>query len=300
MERGSGVDRKGVVAYLAVTFGVTYAVEGVVILSGFRITAVPALYGQVAVMAVMWVPAAAALVTVRWITGEGFRHLGLRLGPWRPYLWTALAVPCLFALIYALTWLLGLGRPDWALDTLRATLASAGTAAGSLPPSRVLLPALFAVSVLVAPAINGVFGLGEELGWRGYLLPALMPLGRTRAYVLVGVIWGLWHAPLILIGFNYPGHPLLGIVAMTGLTTAFGVFLNELRLRHDSSVLAGWTHGVFNSQAYGIWRILFPNTNALLGGVTGIIGMGVWLGAGLWVVRRGEASAAGRGVGGET
>jgi membrane protease YdiL (CAAX protease family) len=35
----------------------------------------------------------------------------------------------------------------------------------------------------------GLFGFGEEFGWRGYLLPKLMPLGRWKAYVLVGIIW---------------------------------------------------------------------------------------------------------------
>lgn len=54
---------------------------------------------------------------------------------------------------------------------------------------------------------------------------------------------------------------------MSGLTTALGIYIGELNLRHRSSILAGWMHGVFNSQCYGIWRLLFSDVNPLLGGI---------------------------------
>ena len=112
-----------------------------------------------------------------------------------------------------------------------------------------------------------------------------MPLGKAKAYLALGIVWGLWHAPLILVGFNYPGYPVLGIVWMAALTTALGIFINEMTLRYKSSVLAGSIHGAFNGQGYGIWRILFPDTNPLLGGMTGLVGILVFLVLGLWVVR---------------
>ena len=59
----------------------------------------------------------------------------------------------------------------------------------------------------------------------------------------------------------------------------------ELRLRQNSTLLAGWTHGVFNSQAYGVWRLLFPTVNPLLGGVTGLLGIAIWVVTGLLVLR---------------
>jgi membrane protease YdiL (CAAX protease family) len=147
------------------------------------------------------------------------------------------------------------------------------------------------VSTLVAPFINSLFGLGEEIGWRGFLLPRLLPLGKPRAYVLLGVIWGLWHAPLVAVGFNYPGYPVLGIIWMCGLTTALGMYINELALRERSTLLAGWLHGLFNSQSYGIWRILFPAANPLLGGITGLVGIGVWLAIGLTEIWQHNAPA---------
>ena len=74
--------------------------------------------------------------------------------------------------------------------------------------------------------------------------------------------------------------------------TAVGIYLNEMTLRHRSSILAGSIHGALNGQGYGIWGILFPNVNPLLGGVAGLVGMAVWLAIGLWVARRPYPSGA--------
>jgi len=81
----------------------------------------------------------------------------------------------------------------------------------------------------------------------------------------------------------------VGIGGMSAMTTAFGIYLNEITLRNRSSILAGWTHGAFNGQALGIWRILFPNVNPLLGGFTGLVGIAVWVAVGLLEVHRGRA-----------
>lgn len=91
-----------------------------------------------------------------------------------------------------------------------------------------------AVMIPLAILINPIGGLlqcfGEEFAWRGFLLPALTKsLGQFKAVLLSGFIWGIWHAPIILTGFNYGSeHPLLGVCAMiifcmtiSGLTSWF-------------------------------------------------------------------------------
>ncbi|HEY53687.1 MAG TPA: CPBP family intramembrane metalloprotease [Caldilineae bacterium] len=282
------IDRKGIAAFLIITFTLTYAIEGALIWSGFRITDQPALYGQLAIVGVMWAPAFATVLTIKFITREGFAGTNLRFGSWRPYLKTALVIPAVFVLIYALTWLLGLGNPDWQLTDLSEMAATAGADISQMPQPLAIILGTLAITLVVTPFINSLVAFGEELGWRGYLLPKLMPLGKTKAYLLMGVIWGLWHAPLVLIGFNYPGYPILGVLWMIGLMIAMGVYLNELTLRNRSTFLAAWMHGVFNSQGYGIWRLLFPAVNPLWGGMTGLIAIAAWLGIGLWEVRRGQ------------
>ncbi|WP_255266051.1 CPBP family glutamic-type intramembrane protease [Microbacterium hominis] len=99
----------------------------------------------------------------------------------------------------------------------------------------------------MAAFINLVPALGEELGWRGWLLPKLMPLGAIPAILISGVIWGLWHAPLILLGYNYPGVPgWLGLTAMTEMCIVFGAIFGWLRLRSDSVWPAALAHAAFN------------------------------------------------------
>jgi membrane protease YdiL (CAAX protease family) len=175
-----------------------------------------------------------------------------------------------------LTWALGLGKPDWQLTSFFELIASTGADMSAAPAPGQILALLFIITLFVAPFINSIAAFGEEWGWRGYLLPRLMPLGKWKAYLLVGVIWGLWHAPMIAVGFNYPGMPVLGILLMVLLTSALGIFINEMTLHYKSAILAGWIHGVFNSQAYGIWRmLLFAGTLPLLGGITGLVGIAV-------------------------
>lgn len=281
------LDPKGIFSFLAITFVLTYAIEGGLILSGFRITLLPAIYGQLIVAAVMWVPALATVLTIKFVTREGFAIVNFRFGSWKPYLTSGLLVPFCFVIIYGLTWLLGLGQPDWGLGQFLTTIHTAtGTDLATITSSAFVLPVLFIVTLVIAPFLNGLFGFGEELGWRGYLLPKLMVLGKLKAYLLLGIVWGLWHLPLILIGFTYPGQPILGTLAFIALTITLGIYINELTLSQNSSILAGWIHGVFNSQKLGIWTLVFPTINPLLGGFAGIVGIMVWLSLGLWEMRR--------------
>ncbi len=262
------------------------------ILSGFRFAAIPGAFGQMIVMVAMWVPAVATLITVKFVTHEKPALGNFRLGSWKPYVAAALIVPVCFAIVYGLTWALGFGQPDWTLDQFRAMFFSAGINFPPIPnPAQPLLGILFA-SVMVAPFFNGLIALGEEIGWRGYLLPRLMPLGKTRAYLILGVIWGLWHLPLVLIGFTYPNQPILGALLFIAMTSTLGIYINELTIQNNSCLLAAWVHGIFNAQKLGIWALLFPQVNVLLGGFAGVVGIVVWLLLGLWQVSRARSERA--------
>ncbi|MBP2381698.1 CPBP family intramembrane glutamic endopeptidase [Brachybacterium sacelli] len=109
---------------------------------------------------------------------------------------------------------------------------------------------LIAIQLITIPAaalLNVIPALGEELGWRGWLLPKLMPLGTLWALLISGVIWGLWHAPLILLGYNYPSAPgWLGVTAMVIMCILVGAVFSWLRLRSGSVWPPALAHAAFN------------------------------------------------------
>ncbi|MFW6136657.1 MAG: CPBP family intramembrane glutamic endopeptidase, partial [Candidatus Aminicenantaceae bacterium] len=69
---------------------------------------------------------------------------------------------------------------------------------------------------------NAVAAFGEELGWRGFLQKEFSGFGFRKASFLIGVIWGIWHASLILLGHNYPHTPIAGVFMMVVWCVLFG------------------------------------------------------------------------------
>ncbi len=112
----------------------------------------------------------------------------------------------------------------------------------SLPPGlsayQLALTSLSSQSVLaftLAIPFNMIFTFGEEFGWRGYLLLRLSPIGGVHAAIITGIVWGLWHAPIIVLnGYNYPGHPWLGVVMMVIFTVALSMIFAWLCFRSGS------------------------------------------------------------------
>ena len=102
-------------------------------------------------------------------------------------------------------------------------------------------------SLIVAPGLNAIFTFCEEWGWRGFLLPKLLPLGQWPALILSGILWGLWYSPVILLGYDYSFHPKFGIILMTIFCVIFGVLLGWLRLATGSIWPAAIGHGALNT-----------------------------------------------------
>lgn len=96
-------------------------------------------------------------------------------------------------------------------------------------------------------------GLGEEIGWRGFLFPELKKIfGRTKGVLLGGLIHGVWHFPLMLLvgyeyGKNYIGAPLLGLFAFCIFTVATGIISDYLYEKSNSIWLPALFHGAVNS-----------------------------------------------------
>jgi uncharacterized protein len=281
------LDYKGILAFLGITFALTYAIELPVILSGIRLVGLTSSAATYIFLPTMFIPALGAVITVKFITREGFGELGLHFGPWKNYLLIGLLIPALFIIVYLVSWILGFCQPDWALEYFKSFFTSNNLPVPAMPDTRLVLLGVFFSTLTMGTLINFVACTGEEIGWRGYLLPKLMPLGKLRAYLLLGIIWSAWHWPLVWAGFVYNQvGALLAFLVFTTLTTLFGVYLNELALHNRSSILAGWAHGVFNTQKAGVWVLLFPGINPYLGGYAGLVGLIFWAGLGFWEMHR--------------
>ena len=203
------------------------------------------------------------LVGLRLITGgESMAQVWLAWGKARYWLFFGLAIALYYVLQAALNAVLGLGG---------ATLTPPAGPAGINPSSFLILATV--QSVLVAPVLAIVITFGEEYGWRGYLQTELFKMGRVRGVLLLGVIWGMWHWPLILMGYNYPGHPLLGIVLMTLYTTGLAVVLGYAVLKSGSVLLSAYLHGLNNQVVAFLVAVGFRPHDAAFSFEIGIYGI---------------------------
>ena len=146
----------------------------------------------IAVTLGMYAPALAAVVMRLFISKEGLRRA---LGP-LPNLRMALgAVLVPMALILILVGVV--------------TATNIGEATPGKPWGTLLV-----ILTLAGVPIGAALAFGEEFGWRGYLLPKLLPLGEVKAAVIVGLIWGPWHLPVLIAGLNYPGELIIAALAV--------------------------------------------------------------------------------------
>ena len=140
-------------------------------------------------------------------------------------------------------------------------------------------------ALFLSPLLNAVSTFGEEFGWRGYLLPKLLPLGTRKAVLLSGVIWGVWHWPVILMGYNYGldyfGAPVLGPLAMVWFTVILSVLFSWITIKTENVWPAVIAHGALNGIAGLGLLFLQGEPSTLLGPApTGFIaGLGFTLAA---------------------
>ncbi|WEF19909.1 CPBP family intramembrane glutamic endopeptidase [Microbacterium maritypicum] len=227
---------------------------------------------------VMFTPAVAALVVtfVMRVPARGQRARFLGLWPMRPakrVIWLMVAgwlvPPLLVGLGILLSAALGFVQLDLTFAAFAAELEKAVPAGTPLPPVQVIVFAQLAM-IPVGGLFNSLFAFGEELGWRGWLLPALRPLGTWPALILSGVIWGAWHSPVILLGYNFGRTDLTGVLFMIGGCVAWGILLGWLRLRSASVWPAVIAHGSLNAAAGFVLIVAATQPDMALAGPLGV------------------------------
>lgn len=211
--------RARLATFLGLTFGLSAVFYWLIISAG----SLDARGGQY-VLALMWSPGVSALVT-RLVFQRNLRGQGWRPGSIR---WLALAyvLPLGYAgVAYALVWLTGLGSVD--LSRFRMSVAT----------------------FLVLGSLQSLLSAtGEELGWRGFLVPTLTrTMSFTRTALVSGAIWAGWHLPLIVFADYNAGAPtwysvLCFVVMVLGISFPFA----WLRLRSGSFWPAAILHATHN------------------------------------------------------
>lgn len=239
------------------------------------LTADPALVGP-ALLAMMFGPAVGAItMTILFDRQRFFTSLGfLPFKPLRTFGWVVVGwvIPLVLIALATITTLLITGTGPADAATILHNQASAALVERGLefPLTR---DQFFLITLLVNLPIGILINtilitLNEELGWRGWLQPRLTGLGFWPMSILIGTLWGIWHAPIIYMGYNYPGMGWTGVGLMTIWTVLLTPYFSLVRERGGNVWAAGAMHGSLNGAA-AIGLIFIPAPfwpwNGLLG-----------------------------------
>ncbi len=276
------IDTRRILIFLAFAFGIAWVAGLIIYLTGGLTNGpqiVPGISLALVLLATVYMGAPAlGNIFTRLITREGWKDMGLRphfKKSW-PYWLAGWFLPAGMTLIGAAVFFMLFPQYfDAGLSLVKQQIAASPTLS-SLSPWMVVIIQLVA-GVLIAPILNSFATFGEEFGWRGYLLPKLMPLGGRKAMLLIGIIWGVWHWPVIFMGyeygFKYPGYPWAGPLLFIWITLGFGTFLGWLTLRSHSIWPAVIGHAAINGIAAAAIVATTGQPNTLLGPLpVGIIG----------------------------
>lgn len=290
MEKQTNKNTRQIVIYLLITFILTYAVEIFLIMPMAGSTdLLLASLAQALKAGVMMIPAFGAL-TARLVTGEKLSKENLMLsfhfkGNLKYYglAWFGMAFliafgAALYFLIFPRQFDPNMGYIKSLLEAQQSALGQTGEISQSMVVQVVAVQML--MGVFLSPFLNAIPCFGEEWGWRGFLLPKLLKRFKVvPSLLLSGVIWGLWHAPLIAAGHNYGigyrGFPYLGIFAMCVFCIVVGIILSYVTIKTESCIPAIMGHGTLNGLASaGICFVSLQNPyNVFVGPLpVGVIG----------------------------
>jgi membrane protease YdiL (CAAX protease family) len=149
---------------------------------------------------------------------------------------------------------------------------------GRFTPSRPLGLAIPTV-VFIGGALGLPLTLGEEYGWRGYLLPRLLPLGEITATLIAGLIWTVWHLPILLIGLNYPDQSLMKVLPVFGITVLLMAFpFTWLYVDSRASLIAvALMHSVLNATGDTFTSSRYLDGNPLVVSAGGLVAAAILL-----------------------
>ena len=138
-------------------------------------------------------------------------------------------------------------------------------------PASLMVVIILVSSLMAGVSVNALAAFGEEYGWRNYLVHALREKKFWPAAFFIGVVWGIWHFPLILMGHNYPNEPQWGVLLMVVMCILLGVIELYFVLKSKSMIVAAILHGTINALA-GVVIYFTLGGNDFLNGMPGLSG----------------------------
>jgi uncharacterized protein len=210
--------------------------------------------------------------------------LGIRIGLIKYWFLAPLLFLFLIILSYFISWLL-----DPSIFASTETIKSGLLDKGFYPGSIIMgIIVVFLINIVLGGIINAGIFMGEELGWRGFLIPRLLTLVKPKyAFLIGGFIWGVWHMVMIYQGLNYPGHFLFGIPMMIVFCSIVGIIIQYFYFKSGSIFAAVLSHSTINKAAMSMsFLIDKDNFNTLIYGPTGIIGLAIFAIVAVWLFRR--------------
>jgi len=250
MERSAQEIRRGILTYLACTFALSSIFYTLIIRAG-HLSAGHGLY----VLGLMWCPGISAMLTCL-IRRRSIASLGWKW-KWR-YQLASYLIPIAYAgIAYAVVWATGLGGvPNHTVTDSLLAHARPGTS-----PTKALILYVLATGTL-GMITSTVSALGEEIGWRGFLVPELAKMTSfTRTALISGVIWTAWHVPILVFADYNSGTPVwYGLTCFAVMVIGISFLFAWMRLKSGSLWTGAFLHASHNLFIQGIFTPLTIDT----------------------------------------
>jgi CAAX protease family protein len=263
--------------FLILTFVISYLLAGIYKLIGGDIT--HRIEFTVFAVIIMFIPATSVIIIKKVIHHEKLKtdlFISFKINKWFFVAWLIIPVIIFFSLGISLLFPDVIYSPEMSGFIKRFESVMTPAQFEQLKNSFATLPVnpiwLTLITGLIAGVtINAVAAFGEELGWRGFLLQEFKGMYFFKASLTIGLIWGIWHAPLILMGYNYPQHPQIGVFMMIIFCILLTPLLLYITIKSKSVIAAAILHGTLNG-TYSISLMLTDGGNDLTVGLTGLAG----------------------------
>jgi membrane protease YdiL (CAAX protease family) len=277
---------KKIKLYLLFSFGFSWAVALIMFVAQVNIGSI---LGTI-LLATLYMPgpALATFIIQKFLYKESFKQYGWTFDKkaMKWILFTPLLFLALTILTFAIIALFGnthlipqFGQLDFSQVNFNVRLMELASSAIDVDkveipdiPPKLLFVVVLAQAILAGSTISLPIMFGEEFGWRGLMLKETRSLGFLKANAFIGLVWGIWHLPAILMGHNYPNHPYLGIIMMCLFTIAVAPLFAYVRIKTKSILGACMLHGMLNATG-AMYMLYIANRNELYSSVAGWAGI---------------------------